>query len=89
MAPLLRPGRFFMVDDRAFLSNKPQVGDIVLAKHPESGIEIVKRVDSITDDGRYHLLSTNKDMETASDSRDFGALSLELITAKVTSVVDD
>lgn len=60
------------------------VGDLVLANHPyRSNVKVVKRVDSITEDGRLTLLGDNP--AESSDSRVFGTVSIESIVGKVVS----
>ena len=81
MLPLLKEGDQVVVDENA---KKFEIGDIVIAAHPfKKNVEMIKRVESIGEDGRYFLTGDNKD--ESSDSRTFGAVSVEYIKGKVIS----
>ena len=70
MNPTLYDGEVVLVDREA----EPQVGDIVVAKHPlEQTSEVVKRVSRINEHGHYFLVGDN--LEDSNDSREFGARS--------------
>jgi len=69
MAPTLRAGDIVFVDVR---TSSVEEGDIVAVPHPISGIPIVKRVESIDEQGRLFLRSDNDDATDAADSRTFG-----------------
>lgn len=84
MTPLLNPGDQVLVDLRAYGRASPQPGELVAALHPyQRGVRLIKRIDSITPDGRYFLVSQNP-ME-GTDSRAFGAVSRQRILGRVTS----
>ena len=83
MQPLLQPGEEILINPYAYQNNLPQVNDLVVAIHPEQeGLEIVKRISTVTEDGRFFLLGDNS--IHSSDSRSFGAVSLNQIRGKVT-----
>lgn len=78
MNPTLYDGEVVLVDRNA----EPQVGDIVVAKHPvEQTTEIVKRIARINEHGHYFLVGDN--LEDSNDSREFGAVRREYIKGKV------
>lgn len=80
MLPTLDDGDKVLVHPRADLI----VGDIVLAEHPyRTDVKIVKRISNITIDGRVTLIGDNPAKST--DSRAFGAVSIESIIGKVVS----
>lgn len=80
MLPLLKEGDQVVVDENA----KVEIGDIVIAAHPfKKNVEMIKRIENIGDDGKYFLIGDNTD--ESSDSRTFGAVSVEYIKGKVIS----
>ena len=84
MLPLLRPGDEVLVDTRAFRQERPQVGDIVIARRPDrQEVEMIKRVSAITRSGDVILLGDNPTSST--DSREFGVVSLQHLGGLVTS----
>ena len=84
MQPLLQPGEEVVINPDAYKKALPQVNDVVVAIHPsKESLEIVKRISSISEDGKFFLLGDNLDCST--DSRSFGTVSLENIVGKVTS----
>ncbi len=80
MVPTLRPDAFVLVDPRRQIA----VDDLVVATHPEKGIEIAKRVEAITDDGV--VLSSDNPAE-GSDSRHFGPVAPGAIAGVITHIV--
>jgi nickel-type superoxide dismutase maturation protease len=69
MLPTLSHGDCVFINPRL----KPQIGDIVLARHPfKQSVNIIKRVGEITADGRFFLVGDNAPEST--DSRSFGAI---------------
>ena len=80
MLPALRSGEQVIVKKGA----KLKAGDIVIAQHPyKRSVEIVKRIEKIEKDGKFFLTGDNADEST--DSRTFGAVSIECIKGKVIS----
>src|SRR5262245_33228166 len=78
MHPTLGDGEVVLVDREA----KIEVGDIVVARHPEQqNSEVVKRVERINYRGHYFLLGDN--LEESNDSRHFGAVTKEYLRGKV------
>jgi len=75
MAPAIADGTTVLVRQQ-----RPQAGDVVLVRRPEADVLIVKRVDHLTDDGRVFLRG---DGSVSTDSRDFGALSLDSVLGVV------
>ena len=83
MLPLLNPGDEVLVDQRAYRYALPQASDIVIAQHPQrTDLRLIKRVVSITKDGRYILKGDNPLEST--DSRTFGTVTVEQILGRVT-----
>ena len=63
-------------------SSGPQPGEIVLARHPlKRGVEMVKRVLRVEDDGRVFVVG-DAPLESR-DSRGFGPLAPDLILGRV------
>ena len=82
MVPTLTAGEFVLVDPR----RRPAVGRLAVADHPNRpDLLVVKRVQSITDDGRYVLASDNPAAGT--DSRTWGPLEPQAIVGTVTLVL--
>ena len=83
MTPTLLPEAVIFFNPAAYNENPPAVGDVVIARHPfQTGVQIVKRVAEIREDGRYVLRSDNP---AGSDSRGFGSLPRGHILGRVTS----
>ena len=84
MLPLLKPGQEILVDVSAYHKSLPQVGDVVVAIHPDRpNFQLVKRVKMVKENGCCFLTGDNSLEST--DSRSFGFISLENIIGKVTS----
>jgi nickel-type superoxide dismutase maturation protease len=84
MLPLLQPGDEVLVDPRAYKQVVPQVGDIVVSRHPyRVDVRLVKRVTAVLSDGRCVLEGDNPSDST--DSRSFGAVTLQHILGRVVS----
>ena len=81
MAPYLLPHDTIHVSRLRYLLKSPNIGDIVLARHPfRRNILIVKRIVAVQK-GTYMLLGDNA-MESE-DSASFGPLSERMIIGKV------
>jgi len=81
MSPTLRDGESVLVEPDARLQRSPQVGDIILARHPYlAGVKMIKRVTRIEDDGACFVVGDN---ESSTDSRAFGALPQSLLLGRV------
>ena len=77
MLPTLKSGDAVLVDKRATV----KIRDLVLAEHPyKSSVKLVKRVGDISSDG--YVLSGDNATEST-DSRAFGAVSIESIIGRV------
>lgn len=84
MAPTLEHGDTVFVK----ITKKIKPNDIVLADHPfKKSVRILKRVAEITNDGKLNLIGDNP--PESSDSRSFGVVSLDHITGKVVSRLDE
>ena len=77
MNPTLRDGELVLVDREASIG----VGDIVVARHPLDGGEVVKRVERINERGDYFLIGDN--LDDSIDSRHYGAVTRGYIKGKV------
>lgn len=83
MHPVLVPGNQVLVDESAYRKATPQLGDIVMARHPfQAGLRIVKRVSGITEDGRFFLEGFNPLEST--DSHSFGPVAAQCILGRIT-----
>ena len=82
MVPTLQPGQDVLSFNWAYLGKQPRVGDIVIVKSEKSKVksEIIKRVERVEGDQVY-LVGDNQSEST--DSRDFGAISINNIVGKV------
>jgi nickel-type superoxide dismutase maturation protease len=82
MLPLLKPGDEVLVNFYAYQSSSPQIGDIVVLKHPEKpDLIVIKRIIDINQNGEYCVQGDNSLEST--DSRHFGLIKRELILGKV------
>lgn len=81
MAPLLQPGDELLVNPFAYRRSPPEIGDIVIAWHPQrEQFKLIKRVVEITTDG-YWIEGDN--LAESTDSRLFGAVPRTSILGKV------
>ena len=81
MLPTLRDGQIVVVSHM----REPAEGDVVIAKHPASGAEIIKRLTKIESDG-YWLEGDAHNPATAAASQDswtFGPVQRKAITGTV------
>jgi nickel-type superoxide dismutase maturation protease len=84
MSPLLNDGDVVFVDPRAYATALPQVGDVVVARHPyQRDLQIIKRVADVTDDQRVFLESDNPSEGT--DSHTFGTIPYDRLLGRVTA----
>ena len=67
MEPALPAGTTVLVDPRAVA----RVGDVVVARHPEQALVVIKRLEQLLPDGRLFLRG---DGPVSTDSRDYGPL---------------
>lgn len=80
MLPILKDGDYVFINPHA----QPNVGDIVLARHPfKQSVKIIKRVAEISPEGKFTLLGDN--LAESTDSRSFGALAAKNILGKAES----
>ena len=80
MAPRIVDSDYVVVNKLSYLFGVPREGDVVLAKHPNTGCLIVKRVSSVDAD-RYVLRGDNH--RESSDSRGFGPVTRKMLIGKV------
>ncbi|MEM6754974.1 MAG: nickel-type superoxide dismutase maturation protease [Cyanobacteria bacterium P01_C01_bin.38] len=83
MLPKLQPGEEILFNPKAYRQKLPEVGDIVVARHPYQTKQIIKRVAVVLEDGSCFLTGDNTDSST--DSRSFGFIPPNKILGKVTS----
>ncbi|WP_267384625.1 nickel-type superoxide dismutase maturation protease [Cyanobacterium sp. uoEpiScrs1] len=84
MFPLLKEGEEVLVDTRAYRRCLPEIGDLVVAKHPYyQDLKIIKRIVLVDENGNYFLLGNNT--RQSNDSRSFGFIDIYSIIGKVTS----
>ncbi|MGP0129095.1 MAG: nickel-type superoxide dismutase maturation protease [cyanobacterium endosymbiont of Rhopalodia musculus] len=84
MFPLLKAGEEVLVDTRAYRRHLPEIGDLVVARHPHhQDLIIIKRAVLVDNNGDCFLLGENR--TESNDSRHFGFIKLRNIIGKVTS----
>ncbi|NEQ34544.1 MAG: nickel-type superoxide dismutase maturation protease [Leptolyngbya sp. SIO4C5] len=82
MQPLLQPGDEVLLDPQAYCHSPPQVGDIVVARHPQRpDLRLIKRVVAASPEGACFLQGDNA--AASEDSRAFGRVPASLIMGKV------
>jgi len=82
MTPTLQPGDDVAVDPNGTLAEE----DIVVIRHPYMvDIVMIKRIFRIEEDGKLFLSSDNPFEST--DSRTFGAVSLECVKGKAVAIL--
>lgn len=84
MMPLLKPGDEIILNPHAYVKAPPKVGDIVVARHPQQELKIIKRVAVIELNGDCFLLGDNPLAST--DSRHWGTVNYIELAGKVTSI---
>ena len=81
MLPTLRAGEEVLLDTHAYDHVAPQVGDIVVAYHPEQpDLKIIKRVGEVMENGLF-LSSDNP--SAGNDSRQFGVVGMDKVVGRV------
>ncbi len=75
MAPRIAESDYVLVNKLSYVLGKPREGDVVVAKHPNTGRLIVKRVSRV-ESNRYLLRGDNE--KSSSDSRGFGAVTRKI-----------
>ena len=75
MLPRLTPGRIVL----GLRTRRIKIGDVVILFH--DGLEKIKRIDHIEDDGKLYVLGDNA--EASTDSREFGFIDPQYVLAKV------
>lgn len=81
MLPTLKPGQLIFYS----IGIEPAVGEVVVARHPETGVLIVKRLTKIESDG-YWLEGDAMQTSSAASSSDswvFGAVNRDAIVGVV------
>ena len=79
MLPTLRPGERVLFDRLWYELRQPQVGGIVLARHPSRpGVRMIKRV---VEDGADGYILHGDNSEESTDSRQLGTFRREDILA--------
>ncbi|MGF1537113.1 MAG: nickel-type superoxide dismutase maturation protease [Elainellaceae cyanobacterium] len=81
MVPLLQPGDEVLVNSRAYQTQPPLPGDIVVACHPYRDLKLVKRMVGLRGD---RCLLSGDNWRESTDSRQFGAVPLDRILGRVT-----
>jgi hypothetical protein len=81
MAPAYVDGDLVLVDPRAFALCPPRPGDVVLSPHPYRAMTILKRVATVSADGRVRLVGDNA--ADSIDSRQFGGVLAERLQGRV------
>lgn len=83
MRPLLQAGDQVLVNPLAYRHKPPQVGDLVVAQHPEKAdLRLIKRVALVFEQSCF--LEGDNRLEST-DSRSFGCVPFELLLGRVTS----
>ena len=82
MNPTLENGDYVLADIRYYRTHRPQVGEIVVFKHPYQARVLVKRISDV-DGARFAVRGDNG--AQSSDSRSFGWLSGDALIGRVTS----
>src|SRR5437868_5044500 len=83
MWPELREGDLVIVSSFPYLLRKPRPGDIIVAVHPfYTQTRIIKRVKSITSQGRRLFIEGDQQLESE-DSHSFGLISTTSLIGKV------
>jgi len=82
MMPVLAPDDEVLLDPKA----APQIGDIVVARHPHRlDVRLIKQLVDFDASGRAILAGLNP--EESTDSRALGGVPVELVVGRVTSLL--
>lgn len=79
MLPTLKEGEYVVAEKISYKFRKPRVNEIVVAKSPEGGKKLIKRIVAKIGD-QYKIEGDNKTEST--DSRHFGLINREDIVGK-------
>ncbi len=84
MMPILKPGDEVLIQISAYQKENPQLGHIVVARHPyRRDVILIKRVIEVLAEGRCQLQGDCPSEST--DSRSFGSIPLDHLIGRVTS----
>jgi len=87
MLPLLSADDEVLVDLKAYRHQNPLIGDIVIARHPtQAGLQIIKRIKGMDENGRYQLRGDNPDPARNSSIMVHFSLILGRVTSRFAAV---
>ena len=81
MSPAYVEGDLVLVNPHAYRERPPRPGDVVLAQHPYKGVTLLKRVATVSADGRVRVVGDDPAQST--DSRQFGGIAPGCIEGRV------
>lgn len=81
MLPAIKPGDYVIINTLCHKFFRPARGDIIVLKHPHNDLIIIKRVKSISKNGKLFVAGDNK--RASEDSRKFGPVNLKDVIGKV------
>ncbi len=85
MWPTLSDGDEVTCNPLSYSHSKPEIGDVVLVRHPfHSNLLILKRISELQDDGTFSLAGDNPDPTSSDDSHNFGPVQKSAILGKIT-----
>lgn len=83
MLPTLPAGTELLVNRTAYKNKPPQIGDIVVAQHPDQPkLKVIKRIAEV---GETTVTILGDNPTESTDSRHYGAISRSLLLGKITS----
>ncbi len=80
MSPFINESNIILVSFLPYLFKRPQINDIIILKHPDKNIKIIKRIRKIHNN-KYFVIGDN--IRKSTDSRVFGPIDKSLILSKV------
>lgn len=78
MEPNIHRDRYVVASK--YILRKPRKGDVVILRHPKTGMKLIKRISEIRDD-EYYVLGDN--LNHSEDARSFGPVREDMIIGRV------
>ncbi len=85
MLPAVKPGDYVLVNGWCYKFRVPKPGEIIILKHPNSDLVIIKRIKSVLNDKKLYVTGDNS--SASEDSRKFGPIDSKDVIGKVILII--